>query len=332
MMSMPVKSENSLLICRGCRRSATAGAGITITIAFPFLIACSCPAFAAEGGLSNYVPAFYGDLALAVEPPDGFSFRNDLFYYNGDATRSLRSGEIRIDADVTLLYEYASFVYKPPGFELFGAPVAFGVTGVLGNVDIEAGLDIGGQVARVDDDATGIGDLTLAAVLYWNRGKVHWSWSNYLVTPVGEYDVDDLANPGVNYWTFETDFAATYLDEETGRDYSVVVGYGYNSENDDTNYQSGDEVHVDFVLNQFFTESFAVGINGYFYKQVGGDSGNGAILGGFRGEGAGIGPAVYYIRKIGGRDVAFVAKWMHDVHAENRIEGDYAYASFMFSF
>ena len=112
----------------------------------------------------------------------------------------------------------------------------------------------------------------------------------------------------------------------------MVVGYGYNSENDDTNYQSGDEVHVDFVLNQFFTESFAVGINGYFYKQVGGDSGNGAILGSFRGEGAGIGPAVYYIRKIGGRDVALVAKWMHDVHAENRIEGYYAYASFMFSF
>jgi hypothetical protein len=128
------------------------------------------------------------------------------------------------------------------------------------------------------------------------------------------------------------DFAATYLDQEKGRDYSVVVGYGYNTENSDTDYQSGDEVHLDFVLNQFFTESFAVGINGYFYKQVGSDTGAGAILGGFRGEGSGIGPAIYFGSKIGGKDVYFIAKWVHDYHAENRVRGDYAYASFALSF
>ena len=289
------------------------------------------PAQAAEGGLSNYLPAFYGDLALATEPPDGFSMRNDLFFFGGDVGQSLRSGEVRFDADATLFYNYLSVLYKPK-FKVFGTPVAFALTSSIGDVDVEAEVAAGPLFAGVEDDHTGLGDITLSAIAFWNRDKFHFSWNNYVVAPVGDYDVDDLANTGLNYWTFEVDFAATYLDEEKGRDYSIVVGYGYNTENSDTDYQSGDEIHADFVLNQFFSESFAVGLTGYFYKQVGSDTGAGAILGGFRGEGAGIGPAIYFIRKIRGKDVYFITKWLHDYHAENRIRGDYAYTSFALSF
>ena len=41
--------------------------------------------------------------------------------------------------------------------------------------------------------------------------------NNFIVTPTGDYDAGDLANTGLNYWTFEVDVAATYLDEDTGR-------------------------------------------------------------------------------------------------------------------
>ena len=79
-------------------------------------------------------------------------------------------------------------------------------------------------------------------------------WANYIVAPTGRFDEDDLANTGLNYWTFETDIAATYFNDATGQDYSIVAGYTYNTENNATNYKSGDEMHVDFVLNQFFSE------------------------------------------------------------------------------
>ena len=46
----------------------------------------------------------------------------------------------------------------------------------------------------------------------------------------------------------------------------VVIGYGYNTKNDDTDYQSGDEVHIDFVFNQILSESFAVGLHGIYYR------------------------------------------------------------------
>ena len=285
----------------------------------------------AEGGLSNYIPAFYGDLALAAEPPSGFSLRNDTFYFSGDIGKNIRSGAIEANADLTLVYDYLTFLYKPE-FTVLGAPVAFAITPAIGHVDIDADIRVLNRVANFDDDHTGLGDTTLSAMLYWNQKNFHFSLNNYLVTPTGDYDEDDLANTSLNYWTYEVDLAATYLNEETGQDYSVVIGYGYNTENKETDYQSGDEIHIDYVLNQFFSESFAIGLNGYFYKQIGADSGDGAFLGSFKGEGAGIGPAIYYSKNISGKDVYFIAKWVHDYHAENRFKGDYAYASFALSF
>ena len=281
--------------------------------------------------MSNYIPGFYGDLALAVAPPEGLSMRNDLYFYSGDARGTVRSTQLELDVEVTLLFDYLTFLYNP-GVELFGGSLAFGATAVLGSADIDAAVAADQQSLRVEDDTVNIGDLTLAANVYWPRDKWNFLWATYVVAPVGSYDVDDLANSGLNYWTFETDFMATYFDPDKGRDYSVVVGYGYNTENDDTDYKSGDEFHVDFVLNQFLSEKFAVGINGFFYRQLSGDSGDGALLGSFKGEASGIGPAMYYIANLGGRDVAFTTKWISEFDTKNRLDGDHVFASFAMSF
>lgn len=286
--------------------------------------------FAAEGGYSNYIPGFYGDLLLAVAPPDGFAMRNDLYFYRADGSGSVRSGQIELSAELALTFNYLSVLYKP-GIEILGGQFAFGGTAAVGDVDIDASLSIAGQSLRVSDDRTGIGDVTLSASIYWPKDKWNFAWGNFVVAPTGAYDVNDIANVGLNIWTFETDFMATYFDAEKGRDYSVVVGYGYNTENPDTNYQSGDEFHVDFVLNQFLSESFAVGVNGFFFRQLSGDSGEGAVLGPFKGEASGFGPAIYWIRKIGSRDVAFTLKWFNEFNVKNRLEGDHVFASFAMS-
>lgn len=215
---------------------------------------------------------------------------------------------------------------------MLGAQVAFGVTPSIGYLDFDARAQIGAATVGVQDDRTSLGDLTLATNFYWDWAEWNLLWANYLVVPVGRYEVDDLANTGLNIWTFETDIAITYFNETSGRDYSVVVGYGYNTENDDTNYKTGDEVHVNFVLNQFLSASFAIGINGFYFRQLSGDSGEGARLGSFKGEASGIGPAVYWNREFFGRDVFFTFKWLRKFDVENRLEGDHVFASFAFSF
>jgi hypothetical protein len=305
---------------------------LTLAISLSFLSISAVSVQAAEGGYSNYVPGTYGDFAAAVEPPTKFTVRNDMYYYQADGEGSVRSGLIEADADLEFIGDLLTLLYKPE-VEILGAHYAFGVLIPIVYVDIDTGILLGNSEVRRQDDTFGLGDLTLApGILFWNRGNFHFTLAEYIVTPTGEYDTDDLANTGLNYWTFDTDFAVTYLNEKTGQDYSVNIGYNYNTENSDTDYQTGQELHIDYMINQFLSESWAVGIHGFYLKQVTGDSGDGAILGDFKAEAAGVGPAVLLNTKRFGREVTFIAKWLHEYHAERRIEGNHVFVSFALSF
>ena len=64
-----------------------------------------------------------------------------------------------------------------------------------------------------------------------------------------------------------------------------------NTTNPATDYKSGNEFHLDFMANQFLAPTFALGVQGYWYKQIDADTGSGAVLGPFMGESFGLGPA-----------------------------------------
>jgi hypothetical protein len=288
---------------------------------------------AAEGGYSNYLPGTYGDFAAAVEPPTKFTIRNDLYFYEADGDTALVSGLLELDADISFIANLTTLLYKPD-VEIVGAHYAFGalVPGVV-YADIDARIRLGPFEVKQKDDVVGFGDLTLIpGILFWNHENFHFTLAEYIVTPTGGYDSDDLANSGLNYWTFDTNVAATYLNEDTGQDYSINVGYTYNTKNTDTNYRTGQEFHLDYMLNQFLSESFAIGIQGFYLKQVTGDRGSGARLGSFKGEAAGIGPAVLWSTELFGHEVSFIAKWLYEFHAERRLKGNHVITSFVISF
>lgn len=305
---------------------------LTLAISVSLLSIRAVSAQAAEGGYSNYIPGTYGDFAAAVEPPSKLTIRNDIYYYQADGGRSIRSGLLEADADLEFVMNFLTVLHKPD-VEIFGAQYAYGLFIPIVHADIDTGIRLGNLQVRRQDDAFGLGDLTLIpAILFWNRGNFHFALAEYIVTPTGEYDTDDLANTGLNYWTFDTDVAATYLNPETGQDYSINIGYNFNTENSDTDYQTGQELHIDYMINQFLSESCAIGIHGFYLKQVSGDSGDGARLGDFKGEAAGVGPAVLWSTKGLGREVTIIAKWLHEYHAERRIEGDHVFVSFAMGF
>jgi len=305
---------------------------LTLLLSVSLLSISTVSAQAAEGGYSNYIPGTYGDFAAAVEPPSKLTIRNDLYYYQADGGRSIRSGLLEADADLEFFMNFLTILHKPD-VEIFGAHYAYGVFIPIVHADIDTGIRLGGLQVRRQEDTFGLGDITLIpTVLYWNRGNYHFALAEYIVTPTGEYDTDDLANTGLNYWTFDTDVTVTYLNEKTGKDYSINIGYNYNTENPDTDYQTGQELHIDFMINQFLSESWAVGIHGFYLKQVTGDSGAGALLGDFKAEAAGFGPAVLWSPKRFDQKITFIAKWLHEYHAERRIEGDHVFVSFAMSF
>jgi hypothetical protein len=282
---------------------------------------------AAEGGYGNYVPGTYGDFAMAVAPTGELTLRQDLYYYNADTSRAVRSGRLEVGADLTFLASYSSLFYKP-SIELFGAQYVMGVFVPFMDVEIESTLSDDASTAKSKADAASLGDIAwIPAALFWNRGNFYYSLSETIVSPTGDYDVKDPINVGLNVWSFDTNFAMTYLNGETGKDFSFNLGHMYNTENDDTDYQSGQVIHLDVALNQFLSETFAVGLLGFHLDQITGDSGSGALLGDFKSEATGVGLSSLWGTKVGAQDVSFIAKWLHEVDAENRIEGDHVYVS-----
>jgi hypothetical protein len=288
-------------------------------------------ASAAEGGYSNYIPGTYGDFGMALAPTDTWTLRNDVYYYGADTSRSVRSGRIEADVEIEILMNMTTVLYKPE-LELFGATYAAGVFLPFVDLDIDSSLEVGARRASSSEGATGLGDAALIPLaLYWNQGNFHASLLQLAVAPTGDYDVNEPVNEGLNYWSFDTNLALTHLDPDTGREFSLNIGHIYNTENDQTDYQTGQELHFDVVFNQYFSETLAVGVHGFFLDQITGDSGRGARLGGFKGEAAGIGPALLWTPKVFGHDVSVIAKWLHEFHAENRLEGDHVYMGFALS-
>jgi hypothetical protein len=299
-------------------------------LVFVLTAVVAAPPFAhgAEGGYSNYVPGTYGDFGMALAPTETWTLRNDLYYYDASTDLSLRSENLELGADLNFLMNFTTLLYNPD-VEVFGAQFAAGVFVPLVDLDIDTSLSVGDRIISASDSATGLGDILLIPfALYWNSGNIHTSFAQFIVTPTGEYSTGNLINNGLNYWSFDTNFALTHLNPETGREFSFNIGHIYNTKNTDTDYQTGRELHLDVVFNQYFSETFAAGIHAFYLNQITGDSGSGAVLGDFKAEAAGIGPALLWTKKMGGQEVSFIAKWMHDFHAENRLEGDHFFLSF----
>ena len=297
---------------------------------FSTLQSISTTAHAAEGGYTNYIPGTYGDFGMALAPTETWTLRNDLYFYDASGEKSVRNGRLELSTDLQFLMNFTTVLYKPE-IEVVGGTFATGIFFPLVGVDIDASLASTSGSIATSDRTSGIGDIVLIPfAIFWNRENIHTSFSFLVITPTGSYSTDNLVNNGLNYWSFDTNFALTYLNPESGFEASCNLGYIYNSENQDTDYQSGQELHFDVALNQYLSETFGIGIHGYFLKQITGDRGSGALLGDFKGEAAGLGPALMWTKKIGNQDVTLIAKWLHEMHAENRLEGDSIFLTFAF--
>ena len=163
-------------------------------------------------------------------------------------------------------------------------------------------------------------------ILGWHSKNFHVTTGIDIYIPVGSYNQDRLANTGRNYWTFEPIVAFTYLSDG-GFEISAKFMYDFNTENDDTKVQSGQEFHVDYAVGYHIGKEWIVGLNGYYYQQVTEDEQNGNDVGN-KGRVFAIGPAVQYNYK----NMSFTAKWQPEFEARNKPEGNKFWFNFVYAF
>jgi hypothetical protein len=325
-------------------------------LALGFTCGSSNEARAAENAAGWYALGTKASMAGFVPPP-GTYFVDVNLYYEGTASaasavgvalqdispaaRKLNlQGELLVEAkaDVTgkVYYNLPSILWVAPQKVLggnvgFGAIVPFGWKDVNLDLDALATLSLGppinktftrGQTFSLNDSSTEFGDPVLNALIGWHEGNWHWNVSALLNVPIGPWDNSSSSNLSFNHWGLDTTAAVTWLDPKTGFEVSAAPGFTFNWENPDTDYTTGTEFHVEFAILEHFSQKFAVGIAGYHYQQVTGDSGPGARLGNFKGRVTSLGPVMTYNFNLGKIPVSTQLLWTHDFDVENRLKGD----------
>ena len=141
-------------------------------------------------------------------------------------------------------------------------------------------------------------------------------------------------NIGLNYYTWRPSLGLTYLNK-TGQEVSFNLGGFVNSQNQATGYKSGSEFYAGYAFEQFLLPKFALGIGGYYYKQISDDKLHGKTVDaisaadilnggpGNRGEAFAIGPIISYNPS---NSMVFEAHWDHEVLAYNRDQREIIYA------
>jgi len=287
------------------------------------------PAQAAEGGHGVYLLGLRGPGA-GILPPEGVYFSDSFYYYSGSAQASrgfpTEGGQIAAGLNAKVRLDLVSAAWTTPvqilgGNLAFSALLPIGGPSVNANATLASPLFPAGIAVAAHDSVFTYGDPAFSATLGWHSGNFHWTTGVTTFVPVGDYRQGALANVANHRLAADVNGAITWLDPNIGLDLSAALGVTFNQENAATNYKTGNEFHFEWAAVQNLSKQFSIGVVGYYYKQITGDSGLGATLGAFKGEVTAVGGTIGYNFKIGNLPVATRLKIYREFDVTNRLEG-----------
>ena len=137
------------------------------------------------------------------------------------------------------------------------------------------------------DNGNGIGDLTFGTYLQFNpvisHGRPVYSQRVEfdVIAPVGKYDASKAINPSFGFWSLNPYWAATWLPTPR-TEVSWRLSYLYNFANRKpdglppsvTSTKAGQAVYANFTASYGITPTVHAGINGYYFRQITGDTYN----------------------------------------------------------
>jgi hypothetical protein len=291
------------------------------------VMACSPEAGAAEAALGTY--GLGGNaFGAGATPPPGTYVTTIVAYYRAEIGGAVPFNNVTLNAGAKLeFFNSALNVLYVPERKFLGGQLGLSVTVPVGHVDMEATIGIGPLSGFRQVDGWGLGDIVPRAQLGWQNGAFsHTVWLQ-VVTPTGRYSPTFAPNVGLNRPGINTGLAVTYMHEQTKLQFNGAAGFTFNFENEATDYRTGNEFHFEWAIGREITKGLLVGIVGYNYRQLTGDSGPGAVLGDFRGSVDAVGAGLSYTTVIGTTPFIFGLRHYQEFNAENRWEGNQTIAS-----
>src|SRR6185436_12781166 len=163
-----------------------------------------------------------------------------------------------LDARADLAIINPTYVFATP---FLGGQAAVGLMGIYGRTSTSlagtltgaltvpgfGSIPFGPRSDSISDSVTGFGDVIPQVALRWNAG-VH-NYMTYITgdIPVGAYDSTRLSNIGIGHGALDAGGGYTYFNPMTGNEFSAVLGFTYNFQNQSTQYQNGVDMHLDWA-------------------------------------------------------------------------------------
>jgi len=293
---------------------------------------------ASEGGAGHYLPGAVATAIDLVPTKSGWVIEPVYLHYEGDVDASkqvpvagLTTAGMNGKLDVLLLGGFYTFE-KP----VLGAKYSVGSFLPYVWMTVEAEVDTGLGYKLVRDQQSGLGDVSLIPLMMaWEKGFWQYNAILSIYAPTGEYELGDLANPGLNYWSFDPIIGATYSHDKLGFNAALYGGIIFNTENNDTDYQSGSQLHIEASAQQLLPVGpgfLSLGAEAFYLQQLEADSGQKDIFGDFKGRTAGIGPTLGYILPVGENTLVAEFRWLPELETKNRLKGDYIWLKIVYQF
>ena len=275
-----------------------------------------------EGGTSFWLPGQYASFA-AVSPPPGWSIATELYYYNGSAPDSASQGAAVAPGTRSQSTQLSlAPTYSPEAKVLGGQLALFLSFGVGWNATQESQS---GEALVKPSPALQM--FHLGRPWVGHDGSDYWMVYLTGNIPVGSYDSQRLANIGIGHAAIDAGGAYTFASSRSGLSLSVGGGFTYNFENWNTNYQNGIDSHLGWSVTQSVSATWRVGLAGYVYYQLTGDSGSGNTCGPCKSRVASVGPQVNYNFTVAGQQWSANLRGYYEFWAQNRLEGYTVFAT-----
>ena len=286
------------------------------------------PALAFNSSSFNGTADFYAGAA----PPPGVHLIDYNVFLDIKKVENKGQGLTDGDGSLTAIAFRPIFVSKNG---LFGGN--FLMHSIIPVLSVEANvtaLTPGGAV-NVEGHDGGLGDVYFGVGMAWHGKTWHWLTVLDVITPTGDFDARKPINAGNNAFIIEPVIAVTGLFDN-GIEASAKLMYSYHTKNSDyvepgsglRGYQTGQALHMDYMLNYALTPAFKLGVTGWVWQGLEDDEIGGSRRPDTKDREFSIGPAARYQNG----KFALLGKYVIPVSAENRIEANQTWIDLVYSF
>lgn len=288
-----------------------------------FATGCMLGASTMQGHAVEYGLSTYGlggnAFSAGVTPPPGTYVTAATLFYSAEIGRPVNFGGTIINpgAKLDVFFEGANVLYVPTR-KVFGGNLGLSATVPVGHVDIDAILGLRSR----EVEGWGLGDIMTKAQLGWQDGNFAHTIYLQAVAPTGRWQPGFSPIVGLHRPGIDTGWAFTWTDPTKKLQLNGATGVTFNFENTAQDYKSGNEFHFEWAAGIEFAPGLLIGVVGYDYRQLTGDSGSGALLGPFKGRVDAIGPGLAYTTIVGSTPFILNVRHYQEFDAHNRWEGN----------